>query len=121
MSHLLHFRRNHPACTAEGLRIVAVHNQQRVLAFYRFVPGEGREVFVVVNFHHQAHRAFRLGFPHLGAWKEAFNSDVYDHYLNPWRQGNGGGIVANGDGLHGLPTSAEVYLPANSVLVFTRG
>jgi len=49
-----------------------------------------------------------------------FNSDIYDLWFNPNAQGNPGGITADGPGWDGLPTSAEITLPANSVLVFAR-
>jgi 1,4-alpha-glucan branching enzyme len=54
-----------------------------------------------------------------GNWREAFNSDVYDHWVNPWVAGNGGQINANGSALHGFPTSAALVVPANSVLLLT--
>lgn len=51
-------------------------------------------------------------------WQEAFNSDIYDHWVNPWRQGNGGGVFADGGPLHDFPQSARVTLPTNSIGVF---
>ncbi|MDP0501036.1 MAG: alpha amylase C-terminal domain-containing protein [Verrucomicrobiota bacterium JB022] len=120
LAHLLEFRRSRPALTAEGLRVVAVHNQDRVLAYYRYVPGEGKEVLVAINFNHRSHFEYRLGFPHSGQWHEVFNSDVYDHYVNPWRQGNSGGVQADGPGCHGLAHSARVVLPALSMVAFSR-
>ena len=64
--------------------------------------------------------SYRLGFPIAGHWKEVFNSDVYDQWFNPNVQGNFGGIPANGPQWDGLSTSAEITVPANSVLVFAR-
>ena len=61
-----------------------------------------------------------LGFPGGGHWNEVFNSDIYDQWFNPNAQGNSGGIVADGPAWDGLPTSAEITLPANSILVFAR-
>jgi hypothetical protein len=48
------------------------------------------------------------------------NSDIYDQWFNPNAQGNPGGITADGPGWDGLPTSAAIILPANSVLMFAR-
>jgi len=45
---------------------------------------------------------------------------VYDNWVNPWVAGNGGGIWANGGPLHGVPASAGIVIPANSILVFAR-
>ena len=49
-----------------------------------------------------------------------FNSDVYDQWFNPNVQGNPGGVTADGPAWDGLPTSAGITLPANSILVFAR-
>ena len=56
-----------------------------------------------------------------GFWKERFNSDVHDHWVNPQVAGNGGGVFADGRGLHGFTASAEIVIPANSVVVFVKG
>jgi 1,4-alpha-glucan branching enzyme len=46
---------------------------------------------------------------------------VYDHWVNPWVAGNGGGVRADGPPLHGFAASASIVIPANSVVVFVRG
>ena len=51
---------------------------------------------------------------------QVFNSDVYDTWVNPEVQGNGGGIVADGPPWNNMPTSANITLPAISILVFAR-
>jgi len=78
-------------------------------------------VIVVASFAESTYWAYDLGFPYGGFWKEIFNSDVYDHFVNPMVAGNGGGVWANGPGMHGFAASATVVLPANAVVVFTRG
>jgi 1,4-alpha-glucan branching enzyme len=42
---------------------------------------------------------YRLGFPGGGFWKERFNSDIYDHWVNPQVAGNGGDVFAQGRGV----------------------
>ena len=49
-----------------------------------------------------------------------FNSDVYDQWFNPNVQGNPGGITADQLAWDGMPASAAITLPANSLLVFAR-
>ena len=49
-----------------------------------------------------------------------FNSDVYDHWVNPLGAGNGGRVDAVGPGLHGFGSSARLVLPANAVVVLAR-
>jgi 1,4-alpha-glucan branching enzyme len=97
-----------------------VHNHNRILAFHRWVPGFGHDVVVLVSLHESTYFGYEVGFPGSGFWREEFNSDVYDHWVNPWVAGNSGGIVAGGQGRHGLPTSARLTIPANSILVFSR-
>jgi 1,4-alpha-glucan branching enzyme len=55
-----------------------------------------------------------------GYWREVFNSDVYDNWVNPWVAGNGGGLHADGGPLHGLPASASIVIPANSIVLFAK-
>jgi len=84
------------------------------------VEGAGRDVVVVASLNENTFSSYELGFPRPGHWLEVFNSDVYDNWVNPWVAGNGGGIWANGGPLHGLPASAGIVIPANSILVFAR-
>jgi hypothetical protein len=82
----------------------------------------GRDVVVVVSLGESTFydHSYALGFPRPGDWHEVFNSDLYDHFANPWAQGNPGGITAGGPPMHGLPCSAQITIPANSLLVFAR-
>jgi 1,4-alpha-glucan branching enzyme len=116
---LLHLRRRHPALRAEPVVVYPLDDRARVLAFQRWLPGSGRDVVVVASFAESTfHGDFALGFPRAGHWHEVFNSDYYDEWPNPWTQGNGGSVIADGGPLHGLPSSARITLPANSLLVF---
>jgi 1,4-alpha-glucan branching enzyme len=119
---MLWLRRRHPALRADGLNVFHVHNDNRVIAFHRWIPGAGRDVVVVASFNEMTfgNRRYRLGFPGAGHWHEVFNSDIYDEFFNPNAQGNPGGLVADGPAWDGLPASAGVTIPANAVLVFAR-
>ena len=117
---LIALRWRYPALRGEGFANVHVHDDNRVLAFQRWIPGVGGTVLVVAHFGDATKRGYEIGFPSGGRWQESFNSDVYDHWVNPGVQGNGGGVDANGPALHGLPASAALTLPANSILVFTE-
>jgi 1,4-alpha-glucan branching enzyme len=114
---LIGLRHRFPALRAEGFRVSHVHDHNRVLVFHRWIPGVGVDVIVALNLAESTHVGYRLGLPRPGWWAEVFNTDVYDHWVNPWRQGNGGGVVADGDGLHDFAQSAAVTLPANAVVV----
>jgi 1,4-alpha-glucan branching enzyme len=97
-----------------------VNDNDRVLAYQRWIEGVGGDVIVVVSLAEFTRSSYRLGMPGSGIWREIFNSDAYDHFPNPWTAGNGGSVVADGPSMHGLPSSAAVVIPANGVLVFAR-
>ncbi|HET6386813.1 MAG TPA: alpha amylase C-terminal domain-containing protein [Armatimonadota bacterium] len=117
---LLGVRRRQPALRGEGCSIIHVHNDNRVLALQRWVEGVGRDVVVVASLNENTWYNYQIGFPVGGRWLELFNSDVYDNWVNPRAAGNGGAIDANGPGIQGLPCSAAMTIPANSLLVFAQ-
>jgi 1,4-alpha-glucan branching enzyme len=119
-SDLVNLRWRYPALRGQGFRVVHAHDQNRVLAFQRWVEGEGRDVMVVVHLSPFNRFDYRVGFPHGGEWLEVFNSDVYESWVNPNVTGNGGRVFADDEPLHDLAHSASLVLPANSVLVFAR-
>ena len=119
---LMWLRRTYAALRSDGLHVFHVHNDNRVIAFHRWVPGVGSDVVVVASLNENTFydRGYTLGFPAGGHWREVFNSDVYDNFVNPQVQGNPGGVLAESSAWDGLPASASVTLPANSILVFAR-
>lgn len=86
----------------------------------RWVEGLGRDVMVVASLNEFTHYGYRIPMPHSGTWLEVFNSDVYENWVNPGVAGNGGGVHADGAGMHGLSHSAFLTVPANSVIVLAR-
>ena len=117
---LLELRRQTPGLLGQGFRAVHAHDQNRVLAFHRWVEGEGHDVIVVVHLAPFNRFNYRIGFPGGGVWREVFNSDVYENWVNPGVVGNGGLIVADPQPLHEFDHSAALVLPANSLLIFAR-
>jgi 1,4-alpha-glucan branching enzyme len=122
---LIWLRRRHPALRGEGVNPYYAHNDNRVLAFQRWVEGAGRDVVVVASLRESTWWRYELGFPQPGHWHEVFNSDAYDSLpptggYNPWAVGNPGGVDANGPPRDGMPCSATLVLPANAVLCFAR-
>ena len=115
---LLALRRHLPALRSEGYAPIHVHDANRVLAFQRWVPGIGADVVVVVSLADETRYGYEIGFPREGCWREVFNSDVYDGWVNPNGAGNGGSVRADGPPRHGLPASASLTLPANAILLF---
>ena len=119
-SELIALRKRLPALRGQGLHIVHAHDENRVLAFQRWVEGEGHDVLVVVHLGNAHRDGYRIGLPAGGRWREVFNSDVYENWVNPQPHGNGGAVDAEPWPLHGLAWSAPLTLPANGLLVFTR-
>jgi len=117
---LIATRNRLPGLTGSGLNVFHVHNRNRILAFHRWLPGAGHDVVVVASLNETTFHEYWLGFPLPGFWAEAFNSDIYDNWMNPWMVGNGKGVYTSGAGMHGLPRSAGIAIPANSILIFVR-
>lgn len=117
---LIALRRALPGLKASSTNIFHVHNQNRILAFHRWNEGIGQDVVIVVSLNESSFYRYQLGFPQSGKWREAFNSDAYDNWINPQVSGNEGSIYTDGAGMHNLPYSASIVIPANSILVFAH-
>jgi 1,4-alpha-glucan branching enzyme len=91
------------------------HDQNRVIAFHRWLEGKGNDVIVVATLAETTWYNYAIRFPYSGSWAEVFNSDVYDNWINPIVAGNGGGIAASGGPLHGFAASANIVIPANGL------
>jgi 1,4-alpha-glucan branching enzyme len=117
---LLQLRWRYPGLRGQGLRVVHVHDQNRVLAFHRWIEGIGADVVIVVHLSTFNRFDYRIGFPGGGEWREIFNSDVYENWVNPNVVGNSGRAFADSRPMHGFAHSAALTLPANSLLVFAR-
>ena len=117
---LLALRWQQPALRGQGFRVVHVHDENRVLAFHRWVEGEGRDILVIAHLSTFNRFEYAIGVPGGGVWRELFNSDVYESWVNPNVVGNGGAVFAGGPPMHGFAQSADFVLPANSILVFGR-
>ncbi len=63
---------------------------------------------------------YRIGFPGGGDWRELFNNDVYENWVNAAVMGNGGRALADHQPLHGFDYSASLVLLANSLMVFAQ-
>jgi len=113
-------RRHYLALRSESINVYHVHNDNRIITFHRWLEAIGADLVVVVSLNESTYWRYTLGFPQAGRWHEIFNSDYYDQLPNPNVAGNGGAINAEGGPMHGLPASADIIIPANSLLVFSR-
>ena len=120
MQDLIRLRANHPALRSDNVHPYYVSDGDRVLAFHRWLENTGQDVIVIASLAESTWWNYDLGFPAGGFWKEVFNSDVYDNWVNPLVAGNGTGIQASGGPMHGFVASASVIIPANGVVAFAR-
>ena len=117
---LIRLRWNQPALRGDNVNVFHVHDQNRVIAFHRWLDGIGKDVIVLATLADTTWYNYAVGFPLPGRWLEVFNSDAYDNWVNPMVTGNGGGISADGGPLHGFNASANIVIPANGFVVFAR-
>jgi 1,4-alpha-glucan branching enzyme len=117
---LIRLRWLEPALRSNAIRVFHVHNDNRIIAFHRWIDGVGRDVVVVASLNDSPFFNYQLGFPRGGRWAELFNSDVYDNWVNPLVVGNSGAIDAAGGPLHDFPSSAGITIPPRAILVFGR-
>jgi 1,4-alpha-glucan branching enzyme len=97
----------------QGFQVVHVHDENWVLAFHRWVARRGLQVIAVAHLSTFNRFGYGVGLPASGVWREVFNSDVYESWVNPNVVGNGGSILADGLAMHGFEQSASLVLPAN--------
>lgn len=117
---VIRLRWRQPALRGEAVRVFHVHNDNRVIAFHRWLEGAGRDVIVVASLAETTWYGYQVGFPSAGHWLEIFNTDVYDQWVNPLVAGNGGAIEVSGGPMHGFAASSPIVIPANGVVVFAR-
>ena len=117
----IRLRWNQPALRGQTLNAFYSSNNDRVIAFHRWIEGQGLDVVVVASLNDNPFFGYELGFPRNGHWSELFNSDVYDNWVNPLAVGNFGGIDADGGPMHKLPHSGSITIPPRSVLIFGVG
>jgi 1,4-alpha-glucan branching enzyme len=117
---LVKLRWQYPALRDGGFSVIHTNDDNRVCAFHRWVEGEGMDIMVIIHLSTFDRYAYRIGFPWGGIWREVFNSDVYEDWVNPNVRGNGGQITSDEQFYDGLNFSAALTLPANGILVFAR-
>ena len=114
---LIQLRWNHPALRGENVRPFIKRNDDRVIAFHRWLDS-GDDVIIVGTLAEKTWFNYAIGFPAAGHWKEVFNSDAYGS--SPV-SGNAGGVLAGGPPMDGFGASASIVIPANGFVVFVRG
>ncbi len=107
-------------CSPEGFRwIDGGDTDNNVFSYLRLGEDGDPPVAVIVNMAPVTRECFRVGLPLSGAWTEALNSDAAVYGGSG--AGNGGKVMAEGQGWHGQPASASVTLPPLSTIILIPG
>ena len=97
-------------CEPEGFQWIVVDDAaQSIFAWLRRGGPDDAPVAVVCNFTPVPRQSYRIGLPHAGVWREAFNSDA--GVYGGSNLGNLGRVTAHDQPSHGLPASAEIVIP----------
>ncbi len=89
--------------------------ENSTLSYIRWGEAGDLPVAVVSNFTPVERQGWRVGLPAAGQWTEVLNTDA--EIYGGGNRGNMGGVVAQGDGWHGQPASAEIVLPPLSTVI----
>jgi 1,4-alpha-glucan branching enzyme len=132
---LIHLRLNRTECTrglsGSGMNIFHQNQADNVIAYHRWHQrGPGDDVVVVVNFSHNAHENYKLGFPSPGTWRLRLNSD-WKGYSRAFGNQACADVVteakpsAEGENptaaeRDGLPAAGTISIGPYSVLVFSQ-
>jgi 1,4-alpha-glucan branching enzyme len=104
-------------CEGEGFRwVVADDRDQSCIVWARFGAAEDRPVIVACNFTPVPRSNYRIGVPREGRWTEILNSDAAIYAGSGL--GNLGAVTAVASPAHGLPFSAEIFLPPLATVYF---
>jgi 1,4-alpha-glucan branching enzyme len=110
-----HLLRDEPALHAhdsegEGFRWIVVDDRDHsIYAWVRYGGAGAPPLVAVVNMTPVPRRAYRIGLPAAGRWREALNTD--SALYGGSNVGNGGSVQAREEESHGFPCSATVALP----------
>ena len=98
----------------EGFRWIDANDAAgNVLSFLRF-GDDGSMIACIANFAGGPHRAYRVGLPRAGRWRELVNTDSFDYGGSG--VGNLGAVEAAEEPWHSQPASAVLTVPPLGVL-----
>ncbi len=122
---LNHLYRELPAlhrldCEAAGFEWIAGDDADNsVFIFVRYGDGGDSPVVVLCNMTPVPRHAYRLGVPRPGFYRERLNTDSAIYGGSDL--GNGGGVMAQSQPMHGRGQSIVVTLPPLATLIFEAG
>jgi 1,4-alpha-glucan branching enzyme len=123
---LIHLRRNLKGTTkglsGTHLKMIHVHQSNKVLAFHRWQNGgPADDVVVVANFSNQTWTDYRIGLPEKGQWQVRFSSD-WEGYSPQFheQERTWDPIISVAEGRDGQPVHGVMALPPYTVLILSQ-
>jgi 1,4-alpha-glucan branching enzyme len=121
---LIHLRLNRGGKTrglcGSGLTIFHINPAQNVIAFQRWYEhGAADDVVVVVNFSHESHSDYEIGFPQSGRWKLRLNSD-WRGYSPDFANTPSQDVDATSGERDGLAAVSKIQIGPYSVLIYSQ-
>ena len=106
-------------CEAEGFRWIEVEDRLHSVFAWLRTGGEGTPpVAAVTNFTPVPRKAYRIGLPLPGRWREILNTDAVAYGGSGC--GNAGAVVADASPSHGFPCSATITVPPLGTVWFVH-
>jgi len=116
---LMRLRWNQPALRSDNVSVFHADNQNRVIAFHRWLEGIGKDVIVVATLAESTWYNYAIGFPSSGPWLEVLIATSMTTGLIPWSRVMGRDFSI-GRSPARLRASANIVIPANGVVIFAR-
>ncbi|EIJ36432.1 alpha-amylase family glycosyl hydrolase [Thiothrix nivea] len=111
---------NSAGLCGQDVQVFHVDHENKVLAFQRWQEGQAdSSVVVIANFGSRNLEGYAVGFPVVGEWTTRFNSNsqLYDGDFDDLGIAQ---VMAEEQGMDGLPAMASVNLPAYALLILSR-
>jgi 1,4-alpha-glucan branching enzyme len=100
-----------------GFQWVDLQNaDENIIAFLRIASSGGRRILCVCNFAPILRKAYRVGAPIPGWYRELLNTD--SEFYGGGNLGNGGGVNSDPVATHGFNQSIEITLPPLATIWF---
>ena len=125
---LIRLRRNLDGKTrglmGQHINVFHVNEAGKLIAYHRWdAGGSGDDVVVVANFSNSARQAYTIGFPHRGAWRVRFNSDLR-RYAAEFGNARCPDVIAaeppQGTGADGMPAWGNIAVGPYSALILSQ-
>ena len=125
---LIRLRRNLDGKTrglmGQHINVFHVNEADKLIAYHRWdAGGSGDDVVVVANFSNSARQAYTIGFPHRGAWRVRFNSDLR-RYAAEFGNARCPDVIAaeppQGTGADGMPAWGNIAVGPYSALILSQ-